>query len=29
MEDTDKAAYKNLTEEELKTIRVLLEKLDF
>ena len=26
MEATDIAAYKNLTEEELKTLRVLLEK---
>ena len=29
MEATDIAAYKNLTEEELKTLRVLLEKVEF
>ena len=29
MEATDMAAYKNLTEEELKTLRVLLEKVEF
>lgn len=29
MEATDIATYKNLTEEELKTLRVLLEKVEF
>ena len=29
MEATDIAAYKNLTEEELKMLRVLLEKVEF
>lgn len=29
MEATDKAAYKNLTDEELKILKLLLEKVEF